>query len=118
VTETVTATGPQASLSPTSVNFGNVCLGSKSTKTVTLTNTGSSALQISGMVLTFGQADHSDFGFYTKCSTSLAAGQSCAISVWFYADELGAQTATLTITSNAPTSPQAINMTATAYKKR
>jgi hypothetical protein len=102
--------GPQLTLSPTSINFGNVYLFNIAVKTLTLKNTGNATLQISGVSLTFGQADH-DFGLVNACPASLAPGKSCIIYLGFWADQLGTQAGTLVITDNAPGSPQQVAIT-------
>jgi hypothetical protein len=107
-------TAPQLTLSPTSINFGNVYLFA--IKTLTLKNTGNATLQISGVSLTFGQADH-DFGFVNTCSAALAPGKSCIIFLGFWADQLGTQTGVLVITDNAPGSPQQVAITGNGIKK-
>jgi hypothetical protein len=59
-----------ATLSPTSLNFGNQSVGSTtSPQIVTLTNTGSEPLTISSI------AASGDFGETNACGSSLAAGQ-------------------------------------------
>jgi hypothetical protein len=105
---------PQLTLSPTSINFGNVYLFA--IKTLTLKNTGNATLQISGVSLTFGQADH-DFGFVNTCPAALAPGKSCIIFLGFWADQLGTQTGVLVITDNAPGSPQQVAITGNGIKK-
>jgi hypothetical protein len=108
--------GPQLTLSPTSINFGNVYLFNIGAKALTLKNTGNATLQISGVSLTFGQADH-DFGFINTCPASLAPGKSCIIYLGFWADQLGTQTGTLVITDNAPGSPQQVAITGNGIKR-
>jgi hypothetical protein len=105
---------PQLTLSPTSINFGNVYLFA--IKTLTLKNTGNATLQISGVSLTFAQADH-DFGFVNTCPAALAPGKSCIIFLGFWADQLGTQTGVLVITDNAPGSPQQVAITGNGIKK-
>jgi len=116
VTQTVNATGPLLSLTPTTINFGNVYLFNIAVQTLTLKNTGNATLHISGVSLTFGQADQ-DFGFVNLCPASLAPGKSCIIFLGFWADQLGTQTGTLVITDNAPGSPQQVAITGNGIKK-
>jgi len=49
----------------------------------------------------------------TTCAGTLAVGQNCAISVTFTPTILGTATGTLTLTDNAPNSPQTIALTGT-----
>jgi hypothetical protein len=52
--------------------------------------------------------------FVSFCGSSLAAGMSCPIYVYYFADDLGTGTATLNITDNAPGSPHSVSLTGTA----
>jgi hypothetical protein len=104
---TVTAgSGPVVTLTPASLSFGNVVVGTTSKgKTVTLTNTGNATLNISNI------ATSGDFSLTTSskpCGSTLAAGSNCKIEVTFTPSQLGARTGTLTITDNAPGSPQTV----------
>jgi probable HAF family extracellular repeat protein len=97
--------GTTAELSPTSLSFGTVAIGTTSpAKTVTLTNVGATALTISGIAMT--GADAGDFAQTHNCGTSLAAGASCSISVLFKPTASGARSAALSVTDNAGGSPQ------------
>lgn len=95
--------GPIVSFSPTSVSFGNQIVGTTSAAhKVTLTNTGSSTLEINGVTTT------GDFAVSANaCGPTLAVGSSCKISVTFTPTQLGALTGSLNLTDNAPNSPQA-----------
>ena len=86
VTKTVTATGPAITVSPTSINFGTVTLGSITTKTVTVSNTGNAAVTISTPLLSLLRAGNAnEFVIVNLCPSSLAAGKSCTITVSFVA---------------------------------
>jgi len=113
-TQTVSLTGTgvspaAASVSPTSLSFGNqVITTTSAAKSVTLTSTGAANLIISSIAITGTNA--SDF---TKSSTtctaaSYAPGAKCTISVTFTPSILGAETASLTVTDNAANSPQTV----------
>ena len=71
--------------------------------TVTLNNTGTAPLAISGISVVSGP-----FTQTNTCPTSLAPGSSCVVTVTFVPTTTGAQTGTLTITSNAPSSPNTV----------
>ena len=104
--------GPIVSLSPTSLQFANQPVGTSSTaQTVTLTNRGDGALNISGIIVT--GTDATDFSQTHTCGSSLAVRASCTISVTFAPAQLGPLTAAVTITDNAPGSPQSIALTGT-----
>jgi hypothetical protein len=110
---TVTAnfTSPLVSVTPTSINFGNVYLFNFKSKNVTVKNIGTSPLTISNVSLTQGSGD--DFSFVSLCPRTLAAGKSCDITVFFFADDVKADSATLNVTDNAPGSPQQVSLSAT-----
>jgi hypothetical protein len=69
---------------------------------MTLSNTGSAALNISGISTT------GSFQQTNNCSTQLAAGANCSISVTFIPAGSGTQTGTLTVADNAAQSPQSV----------
>ena len=69
------------------------------------------------MSLTLTNADWDDFFFLSFCGTSLSAGKSCTIYVYFFAEDLGTRTATLNITDNAPDGTQTVSLSGTAIKK-
>ncbi len=105
---TITAQGQTVSLSPTTLNFGNVVFGSTSAiKKVTLTNTGSVALSITSIVAS------ANFVETNTCGSSVSAGAKCTISVAFSPTATGAYSGTVTITDNASNSPQTIALVGT-----
>ena len=93
---------PKISVSPTSVNFGNVKLGSTSGKTITVKNTGTSDLVISNISITGSNA--SEFSQTNDCTT-IAAGGSCTITGTFAPTSTGSKSATMSISSNDPKKP-------------
>ena len=97
-----------ATLSPTSLSFGNQAAGTTSaTKSVTLTNSGSGPLSIGSIVAS------GDFAQTNNCSSSLASNSSCKVNVTFNPSIAGAITGALTFTDGATTSPQLVKMTGT-----
>ena len=101
----LTGIGTTAKLSPTSLNFGTVDIGTRSlAKTVSLTNGGRTTLTISAIGITGTNAG--DFAQTHTCGSSLAAGASCSISVTFRPTASGSRTASLTVSDNAAGSPQ------------
>ena len=98
------AAAQTVTLSPTSLSFGNVVLGTASTtKGVTLKNGQTVALSITKIA-----ASIADFAYTTNCPTTLVAGASCTISVSFRPASLGLRSGSLSITHNAASSPQTV----------
>ena len=101
--------GAIVQLSPTSLNFGNQTVGiASASQKVTLSNTGNIALTIS---IGITGANSSDFGQTSTCGSSVAAGGSCTITVTFTPTASGTRNAAITITDNAPNSPQSVSLT-------
>ena len=90
-----------ATLTPTSEKFGNIPQATSSpAKTINFKNNQSTAVGISEITFTgTNQGDFSQIG--GTCGTSLAAKGSCSILVTFTPSLLGAESATLSVTSNA-----------------
>ena len=93
--------GGAISPNPSTVDFGNVTLGSQSTQNVSLTNTGTAAVDISQVAI-------SGTGFSlmgNAPSGALAAGQSATIQIGFAPTTAGDLSGGFAITSNAKNSP-------------
>lgn len=107
----IAAASPAVSLSQTLVAFGNQTANTTSTATpVTLTNSGTASLLISGITAS------GDFGFTTTCPIStppIGTGASCVINITFSPLTVAVLTGSITITSNAPGSPHTISLTGT-----
>ena len=104
--------GTTAKLSPTSLNFGSVAVGTTSPATiVTLTNVGTTSLTISSIAIT--GTNSGNFGQSNTCGTSLAVSASCTISVKFRPTATGARSAAISITDNAAGSPQNVALSGT-----
>ncbi len=106
-------TAPAVSLSPSTLTFASQSVGSSSAaQTITLTNTGGSALTISSLALT--GTNSGDFSQTNTCGTSVAAAAKCTIAVLFKPVAIGTRTAAVTITDNATGSPQSVALSGTA----
>lgn len=104
-------------LSPTSLNFGEVGTGETVTGNVQVTNTGGSNLVVT-LISTSGPFTHL-VGFGSEsCSggVQIAPGNSCDIYVSFYGGPVGVNTGTLFITDNATGSPQQVPLSATVVQ--
>jgi uncharacterized repeat protein (TIGR03803 family) len=110
---TVFRLNPRVDLSPTSLNFGPQGTNLPNTPlTVTLTNTGGAPLLISSIVIT--GTDSGDFSESNNCPTApgpLTPGGYCSITVVFAPTGSGMLNADVTITDNAPDSPQMVPLT-------
>jgi len=78
-------------------------------QTATLTNTGTSALTISGIAL--GGTNRTAFSQTNSCKSTLGAGQSCEISVKFLCSTSNSATAIILIADSSTDSPQQLNLT-------
>lgn len=113
VSLTVTATGPVVSLVPPSLTFAKKVVGITSpAKVVTLTNTGGSPLNFTGVSIS------GDFAFVIiakscKVGTPVAPGKFCKIKVTFTPTQVGVRTGAVTLTDNAGNSPQQVPLTGT-----
>ena len=105
-----TGTAAVATLSPLNLPFPvQYVKNSGSPQTVTLKNTGTATLAITNVAVS-----PTDFGILsaqTTCGSSLAAGSSCSIGVFFDPTATGARTGTLSVTDNAAGSPQTVALT-------
>jgi hypothetical protein len=103
------ATAPTDTLTPLSLAFGSVLIGSSSSaQQVTLSNTGTEALNPVSV-----QAG-GDFTAANACGSSLEGNATCAISVTFVPKSSGAETGTLTITDPIHTQTVALSGTGVA----
>ena len=109
-TLTLTGTGVEAlaQISPASVSFASQVVGTSSAaQTLTVTNKGDAALTISSIAV------NSDFAQTNSCGSTVAAGTSCTVSVTFTPKAGGLESGTLTMTDNAPNSPQSVALSGT-----
>jgi len=122
----LTGQGTQVSLSTTSVSFGSVPVGSSSSQaTITFTNQGAGAINISGIALTgtpytapgidttYPGAATANFAETNNCGTLLAGGASCAIQVTFTPQLTGTSNASVAVSYSEGDSPQVISLTGT-----
>lgn len=101
------ASAQVATLSNTTIPFGNVAVGATSTKNLTITNTGTSNLVITSITVT-GSFTSSNCG-----SATISPSHSCVVSVSFTPSALGSYSGTLTVTDNDPSSPQVVTLSGT-----
>ncbi|MGA2630073.1 MAG: SBBP repeat-containing protein, partial [Terriglobia bacterium] len=113
---TVTGSGVNAATSvtvaPTNLSFGNQTVGAfSSSQDVTITNTGTAVLNITGISVS------GDFKIQTNtCEATLNVlnvGASCVVSIYFGPTASGARSGTLSIADNATGSPQNVALAGT-----
>ena len=99
----------QLSVSPSSVNFGSIAVGRSAAQTVTLTDTGTECVVVSGETVT-------GTGFRTSglsLPLTLAGGQSATFTVTFAPGAAGPATGTVSVVSNATNSPTTVSLSGT-----
>jgi hypothetical protein len=100
-----------ATLSPSSLAFGNQTVGTKSpAQIVTFTNQGSSKLDITNISIT---GDPKDFEQSNKCGSSLPPHGSCQIKVIFGPKSVGGKQASLSVSYKGLGSPETVSLTGT-----
>jgi uncharacterized protein (DUF2141 family) len=108
LTGTGVVSGFNATLSSSSLTFPSQQAQTTSApQTVNFTNLGTSILNITSIVVS------GDFAATTRCGSSLASGASCIINVTFTPAQTGTRIGTITITDDAPGSPQVVSLTGT-----
>src|ERR1700678_1794037 len=103
------ASGLSIDVSPTNVTFGSITVGQSASKTLTITNTGTQSLTVSGVSV-------AGSGFTMKpvaVPVVLDAGQSASVSMTFTAAASGAASGKIIISSDAPNSPVIVALNAT-----
>jgi hypothetical protein len=99
---------PLVSLVPSPLTFASQVTGTSSAaQNVTLSNSGTATLNISGISV------EGDFSESNDCGLQVAATGSCQIAVVFTPSATGTRTGTLTIVDSASGSPQTVSLTGT-----
>jgi hypothetical protein len=105
------ATQSQLQLSPGSLSFGAIALGSSANQVLTLTNTGSATLS------SFSFAISGDYAIISPCTSStLAPGAGCSMTISFTPSALGLRAGSLIISSNDPSSPSIVTLSGTGVQ--
>jgi kumamolisin len=100
---------PAVTLTPASIAFPKEVVGETSAaKTITMRNTGTAILDITGII------PSGDFAISANtCGATLGINATCKISVTFTPVQAGALTGAITISDNAPNSPQSVPLSGT-----
>jgi hypothetical protein len=101
---------PQAQVSVDEWNFGTHKVNTSSVKSITLTNTGATAL--TNIHIVPGK-NPTDFTETNNCPASLGVKASCTINVTFKPLVRGSLSGSVVITDNAQSSPQSISLSGT-----
>ncbi len=115
LTGAATAPAPQVLLVPGTLSFpGSTTQGGSSLpQTVTLTNQGTAALQMSSVALSGGNS--SEFSLSSNsCTGSIAVNASCTVNVVFSPTSPGLRQTSLVFTNSAASSPQTVAVSGTA----
>ena len=106
---------PVASISPTSITFPTTSVGTSSSETVTVSNTGNAALVIpqNGATVTTGSGIFNPNPNPFPGCTVQPNGPACTITVTFTPTACTTYTGTLSITDNASGSPQQVSLSGT-----
>jgi hypothetical protein len=106
---TGTATAPSLSVTPLSIAFPAQYVGTSGLpQSITVMNNGNAPLSISSVT-----TSATDFGTLNACGSTVAAGSSCTIGVFFDPTASGARPGTLTINDNAPGNPHTVALSGT-----
>ena len=103
--------GPIFGVAPSSLAFGNVNVGSNATLPVTVSNTGTAPLTISGVVSSAAQYTFAPSVF----PLVIPVGGNSVLNVTFAPSAAGLVNGTLTFTHDAPGSPTVYNVSGTGY---
>jgi hypothetical protein len=105
-------TPPALRFEPLSLGFGGLPVGTSSPpRTLTIRNSGSANIQISGTTLTGGWASHFSFSSNGCSGTNLPAGGTCDMALVFAPTVPAIMSAMLEIASNASDGPQRVLVT-------
>ena len=116
-TSDITLTTGSVQLVPNVLSFGTVVTGSSSAaKTVTVTNTKSAALTITGISIV--GTDPTDFSQTNTCGATLPSATSCTISVIFKPTAPEKLSATVSIADSSSDSPQTVSLTGSGKTRR
>jgi hypothetical protein len=102
-----TTVSASLAVAPLNLNFASQTVGiATSPQSVTISNSGTSAIQIGGITTT--GSNPSDFTVSYNCPGTLNAGAMCAINVAFQPTAGGQRAAVIVVSDNAPGSPQTV----------
>jgi hypothetical protein len=108
-TVAVSGVGTVVVLTPASINFGKVTVGTSSpARVATFSNAGKVSLAIQSLSII--GPDPADFSETNTCGTSLPPAGKCTINITFNPNATGGLSATLSITDGGGASPQSVTL--------
>ena len=111
IQENITLRAPEITLSPETVNFGEIPLLQQTSQNITIQNTGNSPLTISSL-----SVSHADYTLNDLNGFVLAANSSVSRTVTFYTTVKGLKVGAVQINSDCPANPtSSINLITDAY---
>ena len=106
------SSAPAVTLIPASLDFGSVTQGTSTSLNFSVKNSGTAALQITSIVL--GGTNANDFNSSSPtCNLPIAVNSTCTVIVAFTPLAPGVLSATVTISDDAPSSPQTLSLSGT-----
>ena len=108
-------TDPGLSVDPDVLNFGGIDIGRASTRIVTIRSTGQTSNEVTGVSLDGPGASHYGMLDADTCIGELPSGSNCTFDVTFTPSSTGAQTATITVASEAGN--EVVNLTGSGLNR-
>jgi hypothetical protein len=105
--------GTVVKFNPAKLNFGAVELGKTKTLSTTLTNTGSTTLDIAGITIKGLPPD--DFFQKNTCDGRVGAGKSCTITVTFEPAEKNERSADVSVSDNGGGGQQQVSLSGSGW---
>ncbi len=106
----------RASVTPSSLDYGNQRLGVQSPdRDVAVTNTGTAPLEVSSATLTGSDSGEFAVSFDGCTAHPVAPGASCKVSLAFSPTRVQASSARLAIASNDPAGPSLVDLSGTGF---
>jgi MYXO-CTERM domain-containing protein len=99
----VAAPAPSIALAPNALSFGTVTVGSAGSLTAQVRNTGSAALQVTGLAACTGTS--AEFAWSPAGPLAVAPGQSVTLTVTYTPTAVGVDSGCIAISSNDAASP-------------
>jgi dienelactone hydrolase len=110
VAVTLTITAGQVKLVPANMSFAARINASSAAQQTTLTNTGSTTLNITSITAS------TQFGQTNTCGTTVAAGISCTISITFHPARAGITAGNVTVVDDSADSQQVVSLSGSAFQ--